>query len=96
MLQLLCDCQRTWTATRSGLSHLQTWPLWLWTDVGNDGASVMPSDDAGSLVPEGAGLIGWASMLSVATSTFAIRRMLRKLGDLPCCFPPSGGGERDM
>lgn len=42
-----------------GLPYLQTCPLWDWIDVGKGGASVMPSDEGGSLVAEGAGLMGW-------------------------------------
>lgn len=78
------------------LSYLQTWPLWVWMDMGNGGASVRPSDTPCSLVEEGAGLMGCDAGPSVVDGLPSCCLSLRGLGDLPCWLSSSGGGEQAM
>lgn len=75
-------------------SYLQTWPLWVCIDIGNGGASVIPSDAPGSLVDEGAGLMGCDAGPSIIDGLLSSCLILIGLGDLPCWLSSSGGGER--
>lgn len=76
------------------LSYLQTWPLWVCIDIGSGGASVIPSDAPGSLVEEGAGLMGCDAGPSIIDGLLSSCLILIGLGDLPCWLSSSGGGER--